>query len=58
MWKCNKCGNEVVEIETNKYFLNKDKNRELYSYEYIYQCPNCGNCSDSDIEDIADWKKE
>ena len=56
MWKCRWCGEEVSEIEVNKYFLNKDKEwAEVYSKKYYYECTNCDNCTDSDIEDIAEW---
>ena len=59
MWKCKDCGEEVSETEVNKYFLNKNKDwDELYSKKYYYQCTNCDNCTDSDIEDIAEWEED
>lgn len=59
MWKCKWCGEEVLEREVNKYFLNKDKDwTDLYSKKYYYKCTNCDNCTDSDIEDIAEWEED
>lgn len=59
MWKCKKCGEEVSEIEIDKYFLNKDKSRvRLYLDKYLYKCTNCDNCTDSDIEDIAEREED
>lgn len=65
-WKCKECGKVVLEIEINKYSLNKDKDREkLYSDKYYYKCTNCDNCTfdsnnytDVDIEDIAYWEDD
>lgn len=58
-WKCNWCGEEVSERRVTKHFLNKDKeHEELYSEECYYQCTNCDNCTDSDIEDIAEWEED
>ena len=58
-WKCKWCGEEVSERRVTKHFLNKDKeHEELYSEKYYYECINCDNCTDSDIEDIADWEED
>lgn len=45
--------------ELQNIFLNKDKDREeLYSERYFYECINCNNCTDSDIENIAEWEDD
>ena len=56
MWKCKKCGGEVIEKEINEYTLTKDKKRKkIYLDKYFYQCDVCDNHSDN-LKDIAKWE--
>lgn len=63
MWRCRWCDEKVYEF-LNGYNIDKNKKTifdeepamELFSG--IYYCPNCGDISCSDVEDIAYWSED
>ena len=58
MWKCKKCGCEVIDKEIKYYILGKNKEqKENYDEDYLYECTSCNNFSFR-LEDIAKWEED
>lgn len=72
MWKCKKCGAEIVGYlgicsglikgKLDEDFCFVIDTEEIVDYESCdekhYKCDNCGESSYSSIEKIAEWRDE
>ena len=64
MWKCKKCGGEVIKIVTTvkEYRCDKKGRANELEFEYTHnienECKVCGNkdITSFDIEDVAIWE--
>lgn len=61
MWRCKKCGYEIIKTELQEFYNNLDKDGNIVNCfgkhtEHWYICLGCQEkIHDKKLEEIADW---
>lgn len=57
MWKCIRCGTEVIYKNSEECLLDKYKRAYNKTSISLFMCPSCYSWAD-EIEGIAEWEEE